>query len=102
MGRAFDCFATDYQVMLSGTILFVTDTIEMWLVPPSIYSTASETLASRMTLSFIEKSLLLAAYYRGGCQTDAVWSSNSDQIVTVSLFYTGDISSTECVRRFET
>ena len=45
-----------------------------------------------MPLSLIEKSLLLAAYFRGGNQADDVWTSNSDQILTLSLFYTGDIN----------
>ncbi len=53
-----------------------------------------------MLLTPVEQSLMLAAYFRGGLHSDPVWYSGSDQIVTLSLFYTGDISSTECVRRF--
>ncbi|HTI51247.1 MAG TPA: hypothetical protein VL475_09860, partial [Planctomycetaceae bacterium] len=51
-------------------------------------------------LSSIDESLLVAAYLRGGSPDDGVWVSNSDQIVTLSLFYTGEISSGECAARF--
>jgi hypothetical protein len=51
-------------------------------------------------LSPVEKALLLAAYYRGGSPDDRVWVSNADQIVTLSLFYTDDISSDDCAERF--
>lgn len=53
-----------------------------------------------MPLLPIEKTLVVAAYFRGMTQEDSVWISNSDQIVTLSLFYTGDISSEECLNRF--
>ena len=53
-----------------------------------------------MPLSSVEQSLLLAAYFRGGRLDDEVWVSNSDQIVTLSLFYTGDITSADCAGRF--
>lgn len=54
-----------------------------------------------MPLTTIEKSLLVAAYFRGGIQQDdGVWTSNCDQVITLSLFYTGDISAEECGRRF--
>jgi len=43
-----------------------------------------------MPLTSVEYSLLVGAYFRGG------WTSNSDQIVTLSLFYTGDVSFAEC------
>lgn len=53
-----------------------------------------------MPISAVEKSLLVAAYFRGGSSDDSHWTSNSDQIVTLSLFYTGDISSEDCAHRF--
>jgi hypothetical protein len=53
-----------------------------------------------MPLSTIDESLLLAAFFRGGSLDDQVSVSNSDQVVTLSLFYTGDISFEECAARF--
>lgn len=53
-----------------------------------------------MPFSSVEESLLVAAYYRGGSPDDRIWTSNSDQVVTLSLFYTGDISSEDCIERF--
>ncbi|MBW3539061.1 MAG: hypothetical protein KY476_02210 [Planctomycetes bacterium] len=53
-----------------------------------------------MSLTRIEESLVLAAYFRGGSQDDRAWTSNTDQILTLSLFYTGDISKADCVSRF--
>lgn len=53
-----------------------------------------------MNLSVIDKSLLLAAFFRGNTREQERWTSNSDQVVTLSLFYTGDISSDECQSRF--
>lgn len=53
-----------------------------------------------MVLTVIEESLVLAAYYRGGSHDDQVWTSNTDQILTLSLYFTGDISDTDCVERF--
>lgn len=53
-----------------------------------------------MHLSKIEESLLAAAYFRGGGPDDRAWVSNSDQIVTLSLFYTGDITADDCAERF--
>jgi hypothetical protein len=53
-----------------------------------------------MALTSIEESLLLATYFRCGQWADRVWTSSSDQILTLSLFYTGDISADECVSRF--
>ncbi|WP_417380816.1 hypothetical protein [Gimesia sp.] len=44
--------------------------------------------------------LVLAAYFRGGSPEDHTWTSNTDQILTLSLFYTGHITSEECVSRF--
>lgn len=53
-----------------------------------------------MPLTTIDESLVLSAYFRGGSQDDPVWTSNSDQILTLSLFYTGTISVVNCVDRF--
>jgi hypothetical protein len=53
-----------------------------------------------MSLSSVEESLLVAAYYRGGMPEDHVWGSNSDQVITLSLFYSGDISVEDCAERF--
>ena len=54
-----------------------------------------------MNLTSIDKALILAAYFRGGSQDDNRWTSNSDQILTLSLFYTGDITPEDCVLRFQ-
>jgi hypothetical protein len=53
-----------------------------------------------MPLSSVEESLLVASYYRGGSPDDRIWTSNADQVVTLSFFYTGDISSEVCIERF--
>lgn len=53
-----------------------------------------------MQLSLVQESIILAAYFRGGSNDDYVWRSNSDQILTLSLFYTGDISAEDCEDRF--
>ena len=53
-----------------------------------------------MPLTAVEESIILAAYFRGGSQDDCAWTSNTDQILTLALFYTGDISSADCVSRF--
>lgn len=55
-----------------------------------------------MSLSSIDESLLLAAYFRGNTLDQQGWTSSSDQVVTLSLFYTGDITSDECECRFST
>lgn len=47
-----------------------------------------------------QEAILLAAYFRGGDHSAVVWSSNCDQVVTLSLFYTGDISTNDCIGRF--
>ena len=54
-----------------------------------------------MTLTRIEDAILLAAYFRGKDSSQQVWSSNSDQVLTLSLFYTRDISYDDCATRFE-
>lgn len=52
-------------------------------------------------LTRIDESLILAAYFRGGSQAQGnAWFSNTDQILTLSLFYTGDITEADCVGRF--
>jgi hypothetical protein len=53
-----------------------------------------------MSLSRVEQSLILAAYSRGNHPDQVHWSSCCDQVVTLSLFYTGDITPDECARRF--
>lgn len=52
-----------------------------------------------MSLTRIEESLVLAAYFRGGSKDQQTWRSNTDQILTLSLFYTGDITGTDCAQR---
>lgn len=52
-----------------------------------------------MSLTNVDESLLVAAYFRGGTE-DTGWTSNSDQIVALSLFYTGDITFEDCQNRF--
>lgn len=54
-----------------------------------------------MPLSRIDESLLLAAWFRGRVPTESeVWSANVDQVLALSLFYTGDISCEQCARWF--
>ncbi|MEM9409973.1 MAG: hypothetical protein AAGA30_02600 [Planctomycetota bacterium] len=53
-----------------------------------------------MNLSNVDNSLLLAAFFRGNTHEQEYWTSCSDQIVTLSLYYTGDISAGECESRF--
>lgn len=48
----------------------------------------------------VEQSLLLAAYFRGNLPGQHGWTSSCDQVVTLSLFYTGDISYEDCQLRF--
>ena len=48
----------------------------------------------------IDDALLLAAYFRGGAPTDVPKTSNSDQIITLSLFFTGELTAEECAARF--
>jgi len=59
-----------------------------------------EKMHREMPLTSIEKSLLVAAYFRGGGEGDERWISNCDQIVTLSLFYTGDVTAEDCSDRF--
>ena len=51
-------------------------------------------------MNSVQESVLLAAYFRGGDPDAVIWTSNCDQVLTLSLFYTGDISPSECVERF--
>lgn len=53
-----------------------------------------------MTLAPVEESLIVAAYFRGGSQSEQRWTSNSDQVLTLSLYYTGDITAEDCRSRF--
>jgi len=53
-----------------------------------------------MNISLIDNSLLLAAFFRGNTRDQDRWTSSSDQVVTLSLFYTGDISAEDCRSRF--
>ena len=48
----------------------------------------------------VQQAILLAAYFRGGDPDAVVWTSNCDQVVTLSLFFTGDISAKDCIDRF--
>ncbi|WP_417387122.1 hypothetical protein [Gimesia sp.] len=57
-------------------------------------------VSQHMHLTSIEKALILAAYFRGGSPDDETWTSNTDQILTLSLFYSGELTAEECVRRF--
>lgn len=52
-----------------------------------------------MQLSRVDSSLILATYFRG-MRDGERWISSCDQIVTLSLFYTGDLSAAECADRF--
>lgn len=49
----------------------------------------------------VEESLLVAAYFRGRTPAEFVWVSNCDQVITLSLFYTGSISVHDCIERFK-
>ena len=53
-----------------------------------------------MGLSLIDKTLLLAAFFRGNSHDQDRWTSCSDQVVTLSLFFTGDITADDCQTRF--
>lgn len=71
-------------------------------VEESISSRPSQIARARMNpLSHSEDSLLLATFYRV-FPPQKEWTSCSDQIVTLSLFFTGDISSEDCASRFAT
>lgn len=52
------------------------------------------------SLTTIEAALLLAAYFRGNLPTQKGWISSCDQVITLSLFYTGDITFDDCAYRF--
>lgn len=55
---------------------------------------------SERSLSPIAASLIVATYYRGGDYRENVWGANCDQILTLSLYFTGDLSQDECLARF--
>lgn len=52
-------------------------------------------------LTLVEESLLLAAFYRGNLLDDSFNRACCDQVITLSLFYTGDISNQDCIERFK-
>jgi hypothetical protein len=54
-----------------------------------------------MHLSSVDQSLLLAAFFRGNTRDQDGWTSSCDQVITLSLFYTGELSADECRARFE-
>jgi len=54
-----------------------------------------------MKLTPIQESLLLATYFRGNTPRHDRWVSCCDQVVTLSLFYTGDITVEDCCLRFQ-
>jgi hypothetical protein len=53
-----------------------------------------------MELTPIEQSLLLATYFRCGSREQRGWTANTSQILTLSLFYTGEICRNDCIARF--
>ena len=53
-----------------------------------------------MHLSQVDNALLLAAFFRGDMLDQDRWTSSSDQVLTLSLFYTGDITADDCQSRF--
>lgn len=53
-------------------------------------------------LSKIDQALLLAAFFRGNPRSQHYWTSSCDQVIALSLFYTGEMTFDECVKRFET
>ena len=55
-----------------------------------------------MSLTSVEESLLLATYFRGRVPEDDRWRANSNQILTLSLYFTGDISYEDCASRLDT
>ena len=54
-----------------------------------------------MPLTRIDNAILVAAFFRGKDPSAQSWSSNSDQVLTLSLFYTGDLSYDDCASRFD-
>jgi hypothetical protein len=59
-------------------------------------------IEDRPSLTIVDHALLAAAYFRGLLTTETIGGSCSDQVVTLSLFYTGDLSADECAARFAT
>jgi hypothetical protein len=53
-------------------------------------------------LSLTEQALLLASFFRGNPPSQTHWTSSCDQVIALSLFYTGDMSYADCEKRFET
>ena len=52
-------------------------------------------------LNRVDRSLLLAAFFRGNARTQSYWTSSCDQVVALSVFYTGDLTYKGCQQRFE-
>ena len=57
-------------------------------------------IAMQTKLTSVEESLLVAAYFRGRTPAEFRWVSNCDQVITLSFFYTGEISADDCMARF--
>ncbi len=53
-----------------------------------------------MDLSLIQKSLLLATFFRGNKPDQERWISCADQVVTLSLYYTGQLPTDDIQSRF--
>lgn len=53
-----------------------------------------------MNLTAADEALLLAAYFRGNDQRQQRWTSSCDQVVVLSLFYSGHLNSEQCLDRF--
>lgn len=53
------------------------------------------------SLTLIEQSLLVATFFRGELLDTEIWTSNSDQIIVLSLYCTSDISVEDCLKRFD-
>ena len=52
-------------------------------------------------LNNIKEALLLATYYRGNTFEQANWTACTDQVLVLSRFFTGDITSSECTACFQ-
>ena len=55
-----------------------------------------------MDFTPVQEALLLAAFFRGNTVDFQRWISCNDQVTTLSLFYTGDITAADCQERFAT
>jgi hypothetical protein len=73
----------------------------------SVFIRQAKTVVSRsteaaavMNLSTLDQALLLATYFRGNLPNQNGWTSSSDQVLVLSLFYLGEITAAECQSRF--